>query len=95
VSEADLPDAVISEIARRVARGEAHPGDDVIPFDPTTVRIKRGRVWFPGAGWIYADCGAPPRSARLTKAELRRDSDGWAVHVGFEVPDGSLARGKA
>jgi hypothetical protein len=95
MSKNTLPDAVITEIARRVANGEAQPSHDFIPFDPATVRIKRGRIWFPGFGWMSADCGAPPRGARLTKAELRREDDCWSVHVEFEVPDGPAARGKA
>ena len=81
-----LPDSVIAEIVLRVAAGEPGPGD-AIPYDPATVRIKKGRVRLPGIGWVRADCDPPPEGATLTKVEVRRDGDAWVLDVELEIPD--------
>lgn len=59
---------------------------DFIPFDPACVRVRKGRVKFPGLGRVKADCPAPPRGARLIRADIRRDGDGWLLRVAFETP---------
>lgn len=61
-------------------------GKNCISFDPAQVRLKRGRIWLPGLGWVRMDGIAPPaRGARLVMVEVCPDGDGWMVHYEFEA----------
>jgi hypothetical protein len=59
---------------------------DFIPFEPSQVRIKRGRIKLPGLGWVQVDgLTVPPPGARLRRVEVRPEGASWNVHIELET----------
>lgn len=51
-------------------------------FDPAHVRIKRGRIFLPGIGWVKSDVMKPlPPDERLVEVTVRMDGGDWVAEI--------------
>jgi hypothetical protein len=56
-----------------------------VRFDPAECRVKRGRVWLPGIGWVRSPDARPlPSGSRLTVVSAIVGNEGWVIEYEVE-----------